>query len=108
MPRQIRIEYDGTTYHVMARANLGGRLFLPGKLLRWLLLPTIFLAVLAATSGLAIGGSLEYAPAPPDNPLRGLVPYVSASDKWAERGLSTKIDFYWADGVFLESPQRVM
>ena len=32
-------------------------------------------------AGIVIGASLEYAPAPLDNPLRGLVPYVSASGK---------------------------
>ncbi len=44
------------------------------------LLATIILGVLA-TSKIATGGALEFAPAPPDNPLRGLVPYVSASGK---------------------------
>ena len=34
-----------------------------------------------AIPGWLIGASLEYAPAPPDNPLRGLVPYASASGK---------------------------
>lgn len=38
-------------------------------------LPFLYLA------GIVNGGSLEYAPAPLDNPLRGLVPYVSASGK---------------------------
>ncbi|MEM9283219.1 MAG: hypothetical protein AAGA96_15460 [Verrucomicrobiota bacterium] len=44
-----------------------------------------FLAIVAltgfATSWSTEGGPLEYAQAPPDNPLRGLVPYVSASGK---------------------------
>jgi hypothetical protein len=34
-----------------------------------------------AIPGWVVGASLEYAPAPPDNPLRGLVPYASASGK---------------------------
>lgn len=45
---------------------------------RYSLLANFILTVLAI-SRCAIGASLEYAPAPPDNPLRGLVPYVSAS-----------------------------
>lgn len=40
----------------------------------------IVLVTLAATE-LAFAGSLEYAAAPLDNPLRGLVPYTSASGK---------------------------
>ena len=35
----------------------------------------------AVVSSRGLAGELEYAPAPPDNPLRGLVPYVSASGK---------------------------
>lgn len=40
------------------------------------------LTVLAAAArGATVDDPLEYAPAPPDNPLRGLVPYVSASGR---------------------------
>ncbi len=32
--------------------------------------------ILLATAGLARGGDLDYAPSPPDNPLKGFVPYA--------------------------------
>ena len=38
-------------------------------------------ALIVLPSSVCVGAPLEYAPAPPDNPLRGLVPYVSASGK---------------------------
>lgn len=43
--------------------------------------PTQWLLAISLALGNASGAALEYAPAPPDNPLRGLVPYVSASGK---------------------------
>lgn len=52
--------------------NMKGRIYL--------LLAGIILSVISA-SRCGVCGDLEYAEAPSDNPLRGLVPYVSASGK---------------------------
>ncbi len=46
---------------------------------RWVVSGIILLAAACGSSALAV--KLHYAPAPLDNPLKGLVPYVSASGK---------------------------
>lgn len=47
----------------------------------WYWFPVKLIAMVFVASSYVIAAPLNYAPAPPDNPLRGLVPYVSASGR---------------------------